>query len=121
MVDLAFQSTLIELPDSHDAALELAAEPRTTPRLARTCRTCEGPPDESCDECQAPICVACDERCALCEAVLCDPCAARHVHYSGLVPEPDVRGCRPAAACATHRACSTHAPLAETCGSAPHY
>lgn len=107
----AFQSTACELSEHLEASRELAAEPKTTPRLARACRTCDGPADETCAECSAPICVACDERCGLCDAALCDPCAARHVHVSLpplRVPDPDLGHCRPAAACAAHRLCSAH-------------
>lgn len=107
----AFQSTVIELPDHAEASRELAAEPKTTPRLARACRSCAGPADETCAECSAPICVACDERCAVCDAALCDPCAGRHMHVAPrilIVPDPDLGRCDPPAACARHRRCSEH-------------
>lgn len=80
MLDLALQPTAVALPDHDEAYRELTQEVPTTPRLARSCRTCAGPADEACAECSAPLCVACEERCDPCDAPLCDPCASHHVH-----------------------------------------
>jgi hypothetical protein len=108
----AFLETAHELAESDEASRELAAEVKTTPHLARSCRTCAGPADETCAECQAAICVACDERCATCDTALCDPCAGRHLHVARpvlFVPDPDLGRCVPAAACARHTTCAAHA------------